>query len=155
MTALSQDLLRHSKRRNVSPMCGETIDIHWPSIWDLFRELPQWTVLYDEAWTYQHCKMGLLQVWSFSDTEFRGMMVTRINKFPKCDVLEVVGLSGMSGIEFMDDLDSVCENLARQQKCTFLVASCRPGMERMLKKRHRGERMYSVLSRPVGLLRRS
>lgn len=155
MTQLSEELLGATKRRSVTPICGTDVDFLWDRIWELFQDLPRWTLLYTEKWTFEQVKMGHLQVWNYSDTESRGMMVTRINIFPKCKVLDVVGLSGISGVEFLDDLDAVCETLARQNDCKYLSCSARDGMARLLQRKHRGAKLYSVLSRPVGLLRSS
>lgn len=155
MTMLSQEIERAVKRHNIAPVVGTQIDTLWELIWPLFREVPGFLDLYDEAWTYQNIKMGDLQVWAYSDSEIRGMVLTRINVFPKCKVLDVMTISGIAGVDFMQELDDVFEMLARQQECKFISVAARPGMERLLARRHRGQRRYSVLSRPVGLLRSS
>lgn len=155
MTALATEFLEAQKRRNVWPIVGQNVDVYWELVWGLFRNIPHWLHLYDEAWTYQHVKKGHLHVWAYADSEIRGILVTRINVFPKCKVLDVVGMSGIAGIEFLDDLDSICETLARQNDCTFLTCQARPGMERLLLRKHRAAKALTTLVRPVGLLRSS
>lgn len=157
MTAAASEAIQEQRSavRNVSPICGEALDVYWELIWQCFRDVPGWVHLYDEAWTYKQCKKGHLHVWAYSDTEIRGIMVTRINVFPKCKVLDVVGVSGHAGLEFIDDLDSVCEALARQHGCAYLVCVARPGMERILKRKHQAETFMTSMFRHVGLLRRS
>lgn len=152
---MMEEISKSFTKHNVAPICGDAVDLYWELVWAGFRELPGWLHLYDEAWTYEQVKKGHLHVWAYSDTEIRGIMVTRINVFPKCKVLDVVGISGHAGLEFMEDLDSVCENLARQQGCSFLVTTARPGMERVLRRKHRAASVMSVMLRNVGLLRRS
>lgn len=155
MTALSQEIEQNQKRKNIAPIAGDSIDALWEVIWPLFREVPGFLNLYDESWTYKNIKMGHLQVWAYSDSEIRGMVLTRINVFPNCRVLDVMTMSGIAGVDFMQELDDVFEILAQQQGCAYISVSARPGMERLVARRHRGQRMYSVLTRPVGLVRRS
>lgn len=154
MTALSQELVERNKSRNISPITGQMIDVLWDRIWALFREVPGFLLLYDEAWTYNSVKTGHWQVWAYSDSEIRGMVLTRINEFPKCNVLEVMGISGIAGVEFMDDLDALFESLARQQACAYITMTVRPGFEKLIIQRFQGQKIGSVVSRPVGLLRR-
>lgn len=155
MTQLSEELLAERNPKNVSPVLGDALDGLWDEIWKLFCDLPLWSELYDEHTTYESVKKGHLQVWAYSDALLRGIMVTRINVFPKAKVLDVVGLSGLAGIEFLQNLDDVCEHLARQQGCTYLSCAARDGMRRKLERKHRASFGYSVLIRPVGLLRSS
>lgn len=155
MTQLSSELAEATKHHSVFPICGVAVDGYWELVWDCFQQIPEWLHLYTEQWTYQQVKTGHLHVWAYSDGEIRGIMVTRINVFPKCKILDVVGISGHAGLEFMDDLDAVCETLARQHGCSYLACAARPGMERILKRKHRATSFMVSMVRPVGLLRRS
>lgn len=155
MTQLSQELLEQNKTKNVWPMVGDAVDFHWEWIWGLFKDVPGHVNLYTESYTFQQVKSGHWQVWAYSDSEIRGIMATRVNVFPRAKVLDVIGVSGISGLDFMKNLDDLCESLARQQGCQYLTTLARPGMERVLGRKHRAIELYSVLVRPVGLLRRS
>lgn len=154
MTLASEAFVESHKRRNISPVTGDMVDILWDRIWSLFREVPGFLFLYDEAWTYKSVKTGHWQVWAYSDSEIRGMVLTRINEFPKCNILEVMGISGIAGVEFMADLDALFESLARQQNCAYITMTVRPGYERLITREFQGQKIGSVVSRPVGLLRR-
>jgi hypothetical protein len=155
MTALSEEFVRTQRNKNVFPIVGRQIDFMWELIWPLFREVPGFLDLYDEGWTYKNLKMGHLQIWAYSDTEIRGMVLTRINVFPKCKVLDIMTISGVDGLQFMQELDDVFEVLAEQQGCKFMSSSVRPGFERIFIRNHEFRRQSSSVIRPVGLRRKS
>lgn len=150
MTSLSQELLQASKTKNISPVLEAVIDHYWEdTIWPLLREVPGFLMLYDEAWTYEQIKTGRWQVWAYSDSEIRGIVVTRINVFPRCKVLDVMAMSGNSGIEFMNEFEDIFEFLGQQQGCSYLSLSVRPGLERILVKKYAAVRAYGVVVRAI------
>lgn len=157
MTELSQSLEQETAKRmrNISPLCGMALDIQWPMVWDAMKASPALLRLYDERHCYIAAIKGHWQVWVYSDTEIRGIVVTKINVFPKCKVLDVMLISGISGLQFMEELDDVFEILARQQECAHISVSVEPPLERIVLRKFRGTRFYSVVTRPVGLLQRS
>lgn len=157
MTTLSKELTAeaNTKMRNISPLCGVALDLRWPMVWEAMQASPALLRLYDERYCYIAAIKGHWQVWVYSDTEIRGIVVTKINVFPKCKVLDVMLISGISGLQFMEELEAVFEILARQQECAHISVSVEPALERIVLRKFRGTRFYSVVTRPVGLLARS
>lgn len=157
MTALSQEFEHEvaKKIKNIFPICGGAVDSYWSLIWSLMQDSPGIVRLYTEAYCFEAVKTGQWQVWAYSDSEIRGIVVTRINIFPKCKILDVMVISGISGFQFMPELDGVFEILGRQQGCTWISVCVSPALERIVVRKFRGEKSYSVITRPVGLLARS
>lgn len=155
MTQLSQEFMAQTRTKSVWPICGDAVEFHWELIWQHLRELPDFLRLYTESYCFEKVKMGHWQVWAYSGSEIYGIVVTKISVFPKCKVLDVMTMIGTEGLEFMQELDDCFEMLAQQNGCAYISQCVRPGLERVLTRKHRAQKLYSVVTRPVGMLRSS
>ena len=131
----------------------EQIDEHWPNIAKLMVECPGYYDYFTPEWTYSKAKSGDLQIWGMMDDAIRGIIVTQIMVFPAQKVFEILGAAGVGLVEFLDEMDQVFEFIAADAGCSTIMARCRPGLERLLRKR--GVFKQAVwLYRPVGKYRR-
>ena len=131
----------------------EQIDEHWPNIAKLMVECPGYYDYFTPEWTYSKAKSGDLQIWGMMDDAIRGIIVTQIMVFPAQKVFESLGAAGVGLVEFLDEMDLVFEFIAADAGCSTIMARCRPGLERLLRKR--GVFKQAVwLYRPVGKYRR-
>lgn len=141
------------KQKSVFLMNGEQIDDHWPNIQKLMAECPGYYDFYTPEWTYSRAKNGDIQLWALSDGAIRGIIVTQIVVFPAQKVFEILGAAGIALLDFFDEMEQVFEFIAADAGCNVIAARCRPGLERLLRKKH--PLKYAVwLYRPVGKNRR-
>jgi len=139
--------------KQVFLMNGEQIDEHWPNIARLMAECPGYYDFFTPEWTYTRAKDGNLQIWAMSDGAIRGIIVSQIVVFPAQKVFEILGVAGVGMLEFFDEMEMVFEMIADSAECTMIMARCRPGIERLLRKKH--VLKHAVwLYRPVGKQRR-
>jgi len=140
-------------RKSVFLMNGDQIDDHWHNIALLMKECPGYYDYYTPEWTYERAKSGDLQLWAISDGAIRGIVVSQILVYPVQKVFEIIGAAGIGLLEFFDEMESVFEFIAADAGCSTIAARCRPGIARMLRKKHVFE--YSIwCSRPVSKRRR-
>lgn len=140
--------------KQVFLMSGEQIDDHWPNIQTLMAECPGYYDFFTPEWTYQRAKSGDLQIWAMSDGAIRGIIVTQIVVFPVQKVFEILGVAGVGTLEFLDEMGSVFDFIAAEAGCSTITARCRPGMERILRKKFPIYKYASWLYRPVRADRR-
>jgi hypothetical protein len=142
-----------ARQRSVFLMSSEQIDDHWPNIQRLMAECPGYYEFYTPDWTYSRAKSGDLQIWAMSDGAIRGIIVTQIVVFPVQKVFEILGAAGIGLLEFFDEMEKVFEYIAADAGCATIAARCRPGLERLLRKKH--VLKHAVwLYKPVGRDRR-
>ena len=142
-----------SVRKQVFLLSPEQIDEHWPNIAKLMLECPGYYDYYTPEWTYSRAKGGDLQIWGLLDDAIRGIIVTQIMVFPVQKVFEILGAAGVGLLEFFEEMDQVFDYIAADAGCATITARCRPGLERLLRKR--GAFKQAVwLYRPVGKYRR-
>jgi hypothetical protein len=139
--------------RSVFLMSSEQIDDHWGNIQMLMTECPGYYDFYTPEWTYQQAKSGGIQVWALSDGMIRGIIMTQILVFPAQKVFEIIGAAGIGLLEFFDEMEKVFEYIAADAGCKTILARCRPGFERLLRKKHVLKQAV-LLYRPVALDRR-
>jgi hypothetical protein len=141
------------RRKEVFLMNGEQIDEHWPNIQRLMFECPGYYDFYTPEWTYAQAKNGNIQLWALSDGAIRGIIMTQILVFPAQKVFEIIGAAGIGLLEFFDEMEKVFEIIAADAGCQTIMARCRPGLERLLRKKY--VLKHAVwLYRPVGKNRR-
>jgi hypothetical protein len=141
------------RQKTVFLMNQEQIDDHWANIQTLMASCPGYYDFYTPEWTYQAAKRGDLQLWAISDGAIRGIIVTQIIVFPAQKVFEIIGAAGIGLLEFFDEMEKVFEFIAADAGCQTIMARCRPGLERLLRKKH-VLKYASWLYRPVTLDRR-
>ena len=129
------------------------IDDHWANIAKLMIECPGYYDFYTPEWTYSAAKRGDLQIWGLMDDAIRGIIVTQITVFPAQKVFEILGAAGIGLVEFFDEIENVFEFIAADAGCSTIMARARPGIARMLRKKHALELAHWVY-RPVGKHRR-
>jgi hypothetical protein len=140
-------------QKSVFLMNSEQIDTHWLNIQKLMESCPGYYDFYTPEWTYEAAKKGDIQLWAISDGSIRGIIVTQILVFPAQKVFEIIGAAGIALLDFFDEMEKVFEYIAADAGCKTIMARCRPGMERLLKKKH--VLKYAVwLYRPVEPIRR-
>src|SRR6516164_1514487 len=148
-----QGLEVEGTQKSVFLMNGEQIDAHWPNIQRLMLECPGYYDFFTPEWTYTRAKSGDLQIWAMSDGSIRGIVVSQIVVFPVQKVFEILGVAGIGTIEFIDEMEKVFELIADDAGCKTIMARCRPGIERLLRKKNVFK--HAVwLYRPVGKQRR-
>ena len=148
-----QELEAEPVQRSVFLMSGEQIDEHWPNIARLMAECPGYYDFFTPEWTYSQAKEGNIQVWAMSNGAIRGIIVSQIIVFPAQKVFEILGVAGIGTIEFIDEIEKVFELIADNAGCQTIMARCRPGIERLLRKKNVFK--HAVwLYRPVGKQRR-
>lgn len=140
--------------KQVFLMSSEQIDEHWPNIQRLMAECPGYYDFYTPEWTYSAAKKQDLQLWALSDGSIRGIIVTQILVFPAQRVFEVIGAAGVGLLDFFDELDKVFELIASDAGCSTIMLRARPGIERLIMKKHKGLKYASWIYRPVGKSRR-
>jgi len=142
-----------SVQKSVFLMSKQQIDEHWPNIQALMGTCPGYYDFYTPEWTYAAAQRGDLQLWALSDDMIRGIVVTQIMVFPAQKVFEILGVAGMDMLNFFDEMEKVFEYIAADAGCKTVMARCRPGLERLLRKKH--VLKYAVwLYRPVEPIRR-
>jgi hypothetical protein len=142
-----------SVQKRVFLLSQEQIDEHWGNITKLMAECPGYYEFFTPEWTYSKAKSGDLQIWGMVDDAIRGIIVTQIVVFPVQKVFEILGAAGAGLLEFLDEMEQVFEYIAADAGCSTISARCRPGLERLLRKR--GVLKQAVwLYRPVGKYRR-
>jgi hypothetical protein len=142
-----------SVQKRVFLLSQEQIDEHWGNIAKLMAECPGYYEFFTPEWTYSKAKSGDLQIWGMVDDAIRGIIVTQIVVFPVQKVFEILGAAGAGLLEFLDEMEQVFEYIAADAGCSTISARCRPGLERLLRKR--GVLKQAVwLYRPVGKYRR-
>ena len=142
-----------AKQKSVFLMSQEQIDAHWGNIQILMASCPGYYDFYTPEWTYGAAKNGDIQLWAISDGAIRGIIVTQILVFPAQKVFEIIGAAGIGLLEFFDEMEKVFEFIAADAGCKTIMARCRPGLERLLRKKH-VLKYASWLYRPVELDRR-
>src|SRR5215472_11753413 len=131
----------------------EQIDEHWGNIAKVMAECPGYYDYYTTEWTYSRAKSGDLQIWGMMDDQIRGIVVTQIVVYPAQKVFEILGAAGTGLLEFFDEIEQVFEFIAADAGCSTIMARCRPGLERALRKKF--VLKHAVwLYRPVGKYRR-
>jgi hypothetical protein len=141
------------RQKTVFLMNQEQIDEHWANIQILMASCPGYYDFYTPEWTYQAAKDGNIQLWAISDGAIRGIVVSQILVFPAQKVFEIIGAAGIGLLEFFDEMEKVFEFIAADAGCQTIMARCRPGVERLLRKKH-VLKYASWLYRPVKLDRR-
>lgn len=141
------------RSKQVFLMSGEQIDEHWANIQLLMRECPGYYDFYTPEWTYKAAKNGDIQLWALSDGAIRGIVATQILVFPAQKVFEIIGAAGIGLLHFFDEMEKVFEYIAADAGCHTMMARCRPGFERLLRKKH-ALKYASWLYRPIGRDRR-
>src|SRR5215469_8617754 len=141
------------EQKRVFLLSPEQIDEHWSNIARLMGECPGYYDFYTPEWTYAAAKRGDLQLWGLVDDAIRGIIVTQIMVFPAQKVFEILGAAGIGLVEFFDEIEQVFEYIAADSGCSTIMARARPGIERLLRKKH--VLKHAVwLYRPVGKHRR-
>jgi hypothetical protein len=128
---------------------GEQIDHYWPDIVRLLGEVPGYYDFFTPEWTYSKAKSGDLQIWGLSDGQIRGIVVTQVLVFPAQKAFEILGAAGNGLLDFFDQMEDVFEFIAQDSGCETIIGRCRPGFEKLLRKRQ-VIKMCSFLYRPVG-----
>ena len=142
-----------TKERQVFLLSGEQIDLHWVNIQKVLESCPGYYDLYTPEWSYQSAKSGDIQIWGLLDGEIRAIVVTQILLFPAQKVFEIVGAAGIGLLEFFDEMEKVFEFIAADAGCSTIMARCRPGIERLLRKKH-VLKYAALLYRPIEKNRR-
>lgn len=141
------------KAKSVFLMSQEQIDQHWHNIQILMAECPGYYDFFTPDWTYKAAKNGDLQLWALSDGAIRGIIVSQIVVFPAQKVFEILGAAGIGLLEFFDEMEKVFEYIAADAGCDTIMARVRPGIEKLLRKKHALK--YAIwLYRPVEKNRR-
>jgi len=122
--------------KSVFLMSPEQIDVHWANIQELMKSCPGYYEFFTPEWTYAAAKRGDLQLWALSDGMIRGIIVSQILVFPAQKVFEIIGAAGIGMLEFFDEMEKVFEYIAADAGCKTIIARVRPGMERLLRKKH-------------------
>lgn len=136
MFTQSQELGTNAAIKKVFPLLGDQIDHYWPQVCGGLSDCPGWWDFYTPEWTYTSLKMGRLTLWALSDGAIRGIVLTQILEFPRQRVFEIVALFGIDMLYFFKEMEDVFEYIAQENKCGFIQAICRPGLQRMLKDFH-------------------
>src|SRR5215831_14924623 len=136
------------EQKRVFLLSPEQIDEHWSNIARLMAECPGYYDFYTPEWTYTRAKNGDLQLWAMSDGAIRGIIVSQIVVFPAQKVFEILGAAGIGLLEFFDEMEQVFELIAADAGCATIMARCRPGLERLLRRKH-ALKYASWLYRPV------
>lgn len=139
--------------RTIFLMNGEQIDAHWENIQRVMYECPGYYDFYTPEWSYQAAKNGDIQIWALADGAIRGIVVTQIMVFPAQKVFEIIGAAGIGLLEFLDEMEKVFEYIAADSGCSSIQARVRPGLERLLRKKH-VFKYASWLYRPIAAQRR-
>src|SRR5215831_499091 len=113
---------------------SEQIDHYWPDIVHLLGTVPGYYDFFTPEWTYAKAKGGDLQVWALSDGAIRGIVVTQILVFPAQKAFEILGAAGNGLLEFFSEMEDVFEFIAEDSGCKTIIARCRPGFDRLLRK---------------------
>ena len=122
--------------KSVFLLSPDQIDFHWANIQELMKSCPGYYDFYTPDWTYSAAKNGDLQLWGLSDGMIRGIIVSQILVFPAQKVFEIIGAAGIGMLEFLDEMEKVFEYIAADAGCRTIMARVRPGMERVLRKKH-------------------
>lgn len=140
--------------KQVFLMSGEQIDEHWANIQRLMLECPGYYDFYTPEWTYMAAKKGDIQVWALSDGAIRGIIVSQILVFPAQKAFEILGAAGVGLLDFFDELDKVFEMIATDAGCATIMFRTRPGIERIVMRKHRMLKYASWVYRPIEKNRR-
>lgn len=140
-------------QKQVFLMSQELIDQHWNNIQRLMAECPGYYDFFTPDWTYAAAKRGDLQIWALSDGLIRGIVITQIMVFPAQKVFEILGAAGIGLLEFFDEMETVFEYIAADAGCHTIMARVRPGIERLIRKKH-AMKYASWVYRPVQKNRR-
>jgi len=141
------------EQKRVFLLSQEQIDEHWGNIAKVMNECPGYYDFFTPEWTYSRAKSGDLQIWGMVDDKIRGIIVTQIVVYPTQKVFEILGAAGIGLLEFFDEMEQVFEYIAADAGCSTIMARTRPGIARLLRKKHVLEQAVWV-SRPVGKHRR-
>lgn len=114
----------------------------------VIESVPNFLEFYDEMWLVDRIKKGHLQIWALSDGAIRGIVLTQVLQFPKQKVFEILGAGGVGLLRFFDELEEVFDRTAAIAGCQTISARLRPGLERLLRRKH-GEVRAITVSRAV------
>jgi hypothetical protein len=135
--------------RQVFLMSMDQIDHYWPDIVRVLGEVPGYYDFFTTEWTYSRAREGALQIWGFTDGMIQGIACTQILVFPAQKAFEILAAGGPGMLDFIDEMDTVFQRLAREAKCNTLIARVRPGLVRKLA-RNKGTEVGAVwLYKPV------
>ena len=122
-------------QKSVFLLNDEQIDYHWENIRLLLEDCPAYYEYYTPEWTYARAKSKDLQIWGLSDGSIRGIVISQILVFPAQKVFEVIGAAGIGLLEYFDEMEEVFSFIAADAGCQTIAARCRPGIERLLRKK--------------------
>jgi hypothetical protein len=135
--------------RQVFLMSMDQIDHYWPDIVRVLGEVPGYYDFFTTEWTYGRAREGALQIWGFTDGSIQGIAVTQILVFPAQKAFEILGAGGPGMLDFIDEMETVFQRIARDAKCNSIIARARPGLVRKLA-REKGALVGAVwIYRPV------
>jgi hypothetical protein len=127
----------------------QQIDFYWPDIARLLGTVPGYYDFFTPEWTYQKAKSHDIQVWGLADKEIQGIIVTQVLCFPAQKCFEILGAAGPGMLGFINQMDDVFEFIAADAGCSTMILRCRPGLERILRKKG-GIKLCSFMIRPIG-----
>jgi hypothetical protein len=119
----------------VSLLDQEAVNMHWGNIAEVLSETPWLGDLYHLEDLYELIQTGQFQVWALHDDSVRVIVVTRIQRFPKKKIFEVIAAKGSQFEKFFDQLEEGFQLIAQSTECDEIAAFVRPGLEKLLKGR--------------------
>lgn len=143
-----EDDLQVSQQKSVFLMSNEQIDEHWHNIQILMGNCPGYYEFYTPDWTYEQAKNGNIQLWALSDGCIRGIVVTQILVYPAQKVFEIIGAAGIGLLQFFDEMVSTFDLIGADAGCQTMTARVRPGLERLLCKKH-ALKYGAMIYRPI------
>jgi len=129
-----QTIYEENKRaaRQVFLMSMDQVDHYWPEIVRVLGEVPGYYDFFTTEWTYDRARSGGIQIWGFTDGMIQGIAITQILVFPAQKAFEVLAAGGPGMLDFIDEMDSVFQRIAREAECNTIICRVRPGLARRL-----------------------
>ncbi len=120
---------------SVSLITAETL----PVVWEQFRPKIQEALSggmgdhYSEAYYYQEVLSGRMMMWAMHESEIMAVGIVSVNEFPIGKSLFIELLAGSQLDTWLDEVEPLLKEYARQIGATTIEASCRPGLAKKLK----------------------
>lgn len=87
---------------------------------------------YTEEHYYQEVLSGRMQLWAAHECEVVAVGIISVNEFPKGKSIFIELLAGSKLDEWLEDVEPLLHEYARQIGATTIEASCRPGLVKKL-----------------------